>query len=952
MDATAQYFVSGNSPASYKWKQLYNYNKQKIIYPNFAAPEAVAVGRYMDVLKPYITFGMAPKIDKLPVLLLPGNLNSNGMVTWAPKRMEINTPPPINSYAMPWLKEVTTHEYRHVVQMSNLNVGFTRALSYILGEQAIGLIALIPNGWYFEGDAVVAETQMSMYGRGRQPDFTITYRAMLNEDERYFKYDKMVLGSYTDFVPSKYNFGYQIVSSANNLYGDDFWGKVIRFCGRNPYFITSTSVAYHKYIGTSSTKMAYRAFSNLKDFWAPYAKVNNSTTIATLPQTSYTDYTSPIKFYDGSVIAHRHDGDQQDHFIVADSTLSKAQKLEYASFLSSRPIVEGKRLLWTEFRPSLFYEQKNSSVVRALQIEKRGNKYKTSRPKTLLSGRNIFLVTPTPSLNNGYVMVEYNNRNSAAVLFTDSTFREIKSFALPDKFGSVSGLAFDDKTSTAALIILDQSGKWIGIIDPSTGEITPITKPSYVTVSNLTASNGNLYFNSIESGKDEAHTIDLATGKEYRITTSKYGSSYASDGQNNSILTTTYTRSGYKLAHQKIITDSLHAVEYKRLPTDLFTPYRGEQDLIKLDTINFADSLYQLSEPFKTKPYRKGANMFGLHSWIPFGFNVTKLLDERNLDIGFGATLLSQNTLSDIIVEAGYAWIPGVKESLIFGSVAYTGLPVHFGLNVEYGGGSQDVYLPAAQPSTPNDPSLPAIKKYLKIEGKASLPMNFSDGRMLRKLEPFVTFGYYNSLMYHYSNNTISTGMGKMQVGISWQNYTPMATKDLAPRLGYQITLQGVFNPMDKEFGKLINLYGLGYFPGIAQNHALVVGANIQYQNVGNYNYKQKTLYPWGCQYNFTPEKVYSTSVNYKFPLAYPDGGISGLIYFKRIALDFFGQYSRVELPSFHNSVQFNAYTYGGTASIDFNVLRISTDIKLGLSVYKPNDSDKPKFSASVGFNF
>ena len=49
-----------------------------------------------------------------------------------------------------------------------MNKGFTKVLSYILGEQAPGgVLGLYIPSWFLEGDAVSTETALSNSGRGR-----------------------------------------------------------------------------------------------------------------------------------------------------------------------------------------------------------------------------------------------------------------------------------------------------------------------------------------------------------------------------------------------------------------------------------------------------------------------------------------------------------------------------------------------------------------------------------------------------------------------------------------------------------------------------------------------------------------------------------------------------------------------------------------------------------------
>ena len=52
------------------------------------------------------------------------SVRSNGFVTWTPKRMELIVTPPQDSYAQDWIGQLSLHEYRHVVQISQLDQGF------------------------------------------------------------------------------------------------------------------------------------------------------------------------------------------------------------------------------------------------------------------------------------------------------------------------------------------------------------------------------------------------------------------------------------------------------------------------------------------------------------------------------------------------------------------------------------------------------------------------------------------------------------------------------------------------------------------------------------------------------------------------------------------------------------------------------------------------------------
>jgi len=64
--------------------------------------------------------------------------------------------------SMDWLDILAVHEYRHVQQLSNTFNGLTKIGYFLAGEETwAGLSFLSIPEWYFEGDAVMAETAMS-----------------------------------------------------------------------------------------------------------------------------------------------------------------------------------------------------------------------------------------------------------------------------------------------------------------------------------------------------------------------------------------------------------------------------------------------------------------------------------------------------------------------------------------------------------------------------------------------------------------------------------------------------------------------------------------------------------------------------------------------------------------------------------------------------------------------
>ena len=76
----------------------------------------------------------------IPVVLHPYTTQSNGVVTWAPKRMDLfSSPDPYESNPDAWIPHLTVHESRHVGQVEHFTKGIYNVFYYPFGEQITGL---------------------------------------------------------------------------------------------------------------------------------------------------------------------------------------------------------------------------------------------------------------------------------------------------------------------------------------------------------------------------------------------------------------------------------------------------------------------------------------------------------------------------------------------------------------------------------------------------------------------------------------------------------------------------------------------------------------------------------------------------------------------------------------------------------------------------------------------
>ncbi|MBQ8307786.1 MAG: hypothetical protein IJX56_03165 [Alistipes sp.] len=926
---SAQYYTWGADPTVLKWNSI-RCEKNRIIYPDTAAAYAVRTLFCIEKIQPYIAEGFRHGPMTIPFVLHPENFESNGLVMWLPKRVEFLTSPAVESYSMPWYKQLTAHEYRHAVQYNNLNQGVIKALSYLLGQQGSTVGLLFLPIWIIEGDAVLSETQMSSFGRGLQPRFTLEYRALGREMLRRRNLDKWFCGSYIDFIPDHYQLGYQIAAHSYNRFGENIWDKVAWYGARNPYVLFTVPTSLKKFYKTSVPDLFRSTFRELNDYWDSLPEEKPTTQpLNEVPGRNYTIYQWPIQASDTTALFLKSALNRPSRFVQIDTRTGREQKMRYTGRLSTRPALgEDGRLWWTEYRRSMLFPQRVNSQLCYMDLEQ-------GKPRHIAGVRNALYPTPT---SDGIAWVEYLPNGSYNLRLCEGG--QERCLAVPF-FKEVHGLAWDNSTDRFYLLITDDDGMWIASMNRN-GDFTPVTRGAYITLSDLRARDGWLYFGSIQSGKDEAHAYDLNTGREYRLTTSRYGAFSPAPLNEKEVLVTDYTVRGYRPARQRL--DSLRPVAYAPLPENRLNPPRRTWQTINLDTVRFsaADSLDQ-DQKHHPKRYRKGLNLFKLHSWMPLSINPFSLVDEMNIDLNWGVTLLSQNLLSTTEAYASWGW--NRNEGSIFRLGArYFGLGAEIEIAGFYGGNQQIYALAQINPSTGKleHQAIPKIDPYYSLSASVTLPLYFQRGYHTRQLTVAAGWNFSNGLVAklgdirfdektggitNISHIGYSEGLHKLAFTLGFSDVVRTAPREFAPRWGYLLTADYALNPSNEAFSDLISLYGRLYLPGITRPHSLMLSLNYQTSfagfqtpdGVAMLTYKSNRLIPHGYTSNQIRSDHYTAAaLHYQLPIWYPEGGIPSVIYFKRIRLNLGVDYAQYRTLTGWNRL----YAYGGDLLFDFNLFR------------------------------
>ena len=956
--ACAQYYSWGADPASFKWIQAKGENAN-IIYPSHASNIGRATLYFTERMRPYIDYGYTlPPLD-IPFVVHPENMNSNGLVMWLPKRVEFLSTPAIDGYSMPWIKQLVAHEYRHAAQYNNLNVGVVKFLSYLLGQQSSTIGLIFMPLWMMEGDATMSETQASSFGRGKQPSFTLEFRAMGDIAGKFRNTDKIFCGSYREFIPDHYQLGYQLVAHGNELAGHHIANDMAALGPRRPWMIVSEGWRMKHLFGFSTRKLFQSTFTYLRAFWDSLPTPEDSSTrLPAPPMESYTTYSHPIAIED-EVVVLKSDLDKPSRLVALNPTTGEERLLSYTGIIATRPAYDkvNNRIWWSEYRRSMMFQQKVTSTLHYLDLD-------SKRPRTrLMGGKNVLY--PTPDDEGGLAWVEYSG-DGIYTLRHELCDGTLRSHSLP--FGQeMHALAWDNMTRAHYSILTADEGMWI-VRFTEQGQMENVTEPAYITLSDLRAADGWLYFGSIASGRDEVHSIDLQTGKQYQLSASTYGSfdpSPTSDGQ---VLMTTYDSLGYHPSIQRM-EDIVGEVEWSRLPKDLVNPKREQWGTINLDTIKLVQPDSVIESKIETKRrYRKGLHFFNFHSWAPLSYNPFAISEDGAINLNLGATVMTQNILSSMqgFLSYGYS-----KQSshLVKAALRYYGLGPTISLSTTYGG-RQNIYpIYVYNPQTHSIELPEAISrgKFYAIGLDVQFPLLFQRGYHTRYLIAAAGWEYSNGLVANigklsFDDGGISNvatigytrGIHLTSFSLGFQDFVRSAHRDFTPPWGVVATATYAMNPANGSFSDLISLYAKAYTPGFAPHNSLTLAMAYQ-TTIGGFKsqdalsalaFKSSRLLPRG--FNSTQvenRNLFSLSANYQAPVWYPDGGIRSVAYFKRIRLNAGFDFARYDHAEFRadGTIRYTPHyihSWGGDIILDVNFLRqpASATTAVKLSLYKPSE--------------
>lgn len=852
-----------------------------IIFPAEIEGDARRVATMLERLYPRVTatLGFSPR--RLPVILRTRSVVSNGIAAYLPRRSEWwNTPPQDPSLGgSDWYESLAVHEFRHIVQIDGLNRGFNRALYFLTGESGFYVMAMlsVPR-WFFEGDAVGAETALTRGGRGRVPEFDAELRARLLAGKRD-TYFKALFGSYRDWTPlaSPYLLGYYLTTHVRRVYGRDAWARTLRRATWLPFVPHWFDFMLIRETGSSAYSLYGDTMNELEKLWRGQIEGLTVTEARTLtlkaPKVRTYDM-APVYGPDGRLFVLRY-GEREPYVIIRiDPSTGRETRLCLPGRINSPAASAGGGLLaWSEEIPDIRWGLRSYSEIVTYDPASKIKRFITKK---------VRLFAPALSPDGTMIAaVEFTESNRCSLLVINAkTGAEVKRFPNPD-----NAFIRTPRWSTDGFLVsytktLRGRSTVVAVADWLTGTEREIVPPS-VPGQQFPVSDGRyVYFISSYSGIDNVYAAELATKKIYRVTSRLFGA------YNHAL-----SPDGKKLAYNDVTVTGYAAVEMDIDPSRWVPIERVEDRSIRY----YEPLVAQEGEieiipgvpegEYESKRFNRFTHLFNFHSWIPFA-------DPFSHELSL--TLFSRNLLGTTEISGGYRYNWNERTHAGMATLSYAGWFPVIDTSIFYGGRSStyDASFYYGLYERTQRYSWRELRPSLGV----TIPLNLSRSRFDTHLS-FGARGSYvmvegmNYAARHYTPHRNHNGsfipltyFADIYNGHSWYG-------DIYPRWGQHLNSSYTHTPFRGPYrGSLLSLNGTLWFPGIVRRHSLFLQGTYERQTPHSYRFASRSLFPRGYAYEFT-KILLKSGLNYTFPIYDPDWNLLHVLHFKRIFANIFGDY-------------------------------------------------------------
>jgi Tol biopolymer transport system component len=752
------------------------------------------------------------------------------------------------------------------------------------------------------------ETELTNSGRGRLPAFTRQLRAMESEGLRY-SYAKARNGSFKDRVPDHYRYGYLMNDYVRDQFGPNTWKGVLADGAAYKSLLYPFSSALKKRSGLSTTAL----YDQTLDAWQPgpdkfvsKSDYSGSSTTLTPEHREPTEYRFPHPQPDGSIIAYRSSFRRIPE-LVRITPDKKVEVLTKIGFQREPYLdVRGELAVWNEISQNPRYHNESYSDIVVYDI--------SGGTKRKITSKGQFLSPSLSADSKRIVAATYHPLEGAKLAVMDSRENPVVAYYAPSTTDYYAWPVFAPDGET--IYALDRRQSELAIISQSLTEEdrARIVLPfSTQLMDNLTIDDqGLLYFTAPAENRDNIYRLDPATGGFYIITDAYLGAYEPGFGSDGRLYYSTANAQGMEIAATQVVANAPVSLLAGPL-NPLAAPLLASELPSDFPTQNFSDRLGGIH----------------LHSWSYNGDYITP-----------GLAIEATNALNTVAVAADVSY--NYNEARTGGGLSfrYGGFfPV-----IELGGRYRERSVLVGNPDSLNTLAVNRTDfNQLELSAAVSLPLQWLSENFAINLQPGLSYASLQLSNRNLLDARLPDNFSSIGASLAFSLLERRAVRQVQPRWGLVLNILANKVAGGTQRGSNLLIRSSAYVPGFVRTHGIRLDLDVQQEELlSAYQYVDRMQYVRGF-YAPLNDRAVRLGINYQLPLLYPDFGIAGITYFKRIRLNAFYDTGSFGLNVFDRN--FDMSSAGGEIFFD-NVWLNAQDITIGLQAAYRLTTD---FFAPVG---
>jgi len=877
-----------------RWKQRETQNFI-LIYPETMSEEVAELAAELD--------GILGEVHnkKWPIVLTNLGVEANGFVTLAPRHSVWYAVPGEEITAVSdWWMLLARHEGKHMSQFDTADQGTTRFLHTLFGEMGWGAgIVMGTPPWLLEGDAVIQETILSEEGRGRDPLFTMQFMALVNENPDTDYYHG-VNQSFKNHIPDYYRVGYEITSWIREEYGEQALEEIYRSSARIPIPVIGLNTGTKRATGKKPREL-YRELAQSLSCSATALQEEIEWTPAEIlspPPQSFTRYDALFSHPDGSLYARKE-------------TLSEAPSL--VRILPGQPVQENEntlirlprggrvsmaalenstlRVAWNSIHRHPVYLGSSVSDITVVDINDR-----VIRRRTIIKDSRYLYPALSPD-GLKLAAVEFLDDGSAALVILE--VESGKELRRRDFHGSIPETAaypsWSPDGTKLVFSLRDRSGRWIAEWGIAGNKVVNLSEKSFFTVKNpVYSSDGKqVFYSSNESGLEAVWTLP-----DHQLAAQRWYGAYMPIAARSPA----GSKAVYIVEYSSSLGERISRVNLPRtaeIDTTAASSTPGGNLSPSSEETNFPETDYKPAE-----------HALNIHSW---GLSYPTI-GGSELHLGIS----SKDILGTLSFKTGALYEITERSPGAYAQLAFTAMRPIIGINGEY-----------RYRSPEKDPFHQS-----SITISALYPANLArTGIWNHKLDVGIAGGL---ISYFPVDSGAGTHYPILSYLAQWSRLRPGSKRAFRPDLGWKLSTRYSQIPMPGNYNDSASAELKLYFPGGFRNTSLSFNTGIEKRSA---NFTPLIRSPRGYDWD-NPELAMLGSIDYEFPLIYPDLPMGSVIFIQRLRMGLFSDFGNnrrwstgaaltMDFSAFNNfpglsiGLQFSWRWLDNTPRVDFMIMEL-----------------------------